>query len=63
MCYVAVGDWPGLEAMRADVADFLRPFPHVDLPYTQSAYQLVDALRAGGPPSAERRNWRPRYAG
>ncbi len=41
VCYVAVGDWPSLEAMRPDVIEFLRPYPHVDLPYTQQAFQLV----------------------
>jgi 4-amino-4-deoxy-L-arabinose transferase-like glycosyltransferase len=50
VCYVAVGDWPALETTRPDVIEFLRPFPHVDLPYTQRAYQLVDLCgpAAGG---------------
>ncbi len=42
VCYVAVTDWPGLEAARVDVIEYLRPFPHVDLPYTHGMYQLVD---------------------
>ncbi len=52
VCYVAVGDWPSLDAARPDVIEYLRPFPHVDLPYTHGAYQLVDlgchAGRQGG---------------
>ncbi|MGD9903855.1 MAG: ArnT family glycosyltransferase [Vicinamibacterales bacterium] len=50
VCYVAVSDWPGLAAARPDVVDFLRPYPHVDLPYTMSTYQLVD-LGCGAPAS------------
>ena len=42
MCFVAVADWPALEATRADVVAFLRPFRHLDLPYTRSVYQLID---------------------
>ena len=42
VCFVAVGDWPSLETARADVIEYLRPFPHVDLPDTHGVYQLVD---------------------
>jgi 4-amino-4-deoxy-L-arabinose transferase-like glycosyltransferase len=42
VCFVAVGDWPGLERARPDVVEYLRPFPHVDLPDTHGVYQLVD---------------------
>ncbi len=41
-CYLAVTDWPALETLRPDVIDFLRPFRHLDLPYTRSVYQLID---------------------
>jgi 4-amino-4-deoxy-L-arabinose transferase-like glycosyltransferase len=42
VCYVAVTEWPALEATRPDVVEFLEPYPHVDLPYTMGRYQLVD---------------------
>ena len=43
-------DWPALEAARADVIEFLQPFPHVDLPYTQ---RLVSTDRPRLPPPRE----------
>jgi 4-amino-4-deoxy-L-arabinose transferase-like glycosyltransferase len=42
VCYLAVADWSTLETLRPDVIEFLAPFAHVDLPYTDSSYQLVD---------------------
>jgi 4-amino-4-deoxy-L-arabinose transferase-like glycosyltransferase len=42
VCYVAVTEWPALEATRPDVIEFLKPYPHVDLPYTRGSFQLVD---------------------
>ena len=62
VCYVAVTDWPGLEAARADVIEYLRPFPHVDLPYTHGMYQLVD-LGCGRTSRRDAPGRRPRYAG
>lgn len=56
VCYLAVADWNTLEALRPDVIDFLKPYPHIDLPYTDSSYQLVDlgcgtaGAPSGGPP-------------
>jgi 4-amino-4-deoxy-L-arabinose transferase-like glycosyltransferase len=51
VCFLAVGDWPGLERARPDVIDFLQPFPHIELPDTHGVYQLVDlgcgAVRRG----------------
>jgi len=52
VCYLAVADWSTLEALRPDVIDFLKPYPHIDLPYTDSSYQLVDlGCGAAGPPA------------
>jgi 4-amino-4-deoxy-L-arabinose transferase-like glycosyltransferase len=42
VCFLAVGDWPGLERTRPDVVEYLRPFRHVDLPDAPGVYQLID---------------------
>lgn len=53
VCYVAVADWSTLEVLRPDVIDFLKPYRHVDLPYTDSSYQLVDLGCGESSPAAE----------
>jgi hypothetical protein len=52
VCYVAVADWPSLEAARPDVVEYLRPFARVDLPGAPGVYQLVDLGCNGGRPGA-----------
>lgn len=51
VCYVAIGDWPTLEALRPDMVDFLRPYPRIPLADTHEVFQLID-LGCGRPPAA-----------
>lgn len=51
-CYLAIADWPTLEALRPDMTAWLHTARAVELPYTHWRYRLYD-LGCPAPPSLQ----------